>query len=193
MKYLYLLIIALFFNCNTERNKDQDRHDTDLTPGQRATVDADEDWNENQIQDFIREAAMIDKMQIRVGKIAQEKAANESVKIFGRLLEEDHTQSFNRLKQVAQTGQVNINDSLDQKHLEKVMDLQSSDGTAFDRKFLRMMIEGHIKDIKKFRKAQKSIKEDHEIKKWIDEALPALHRHRQKAEQLQTARNEGES
>lgn len=190
MKYFYLLIISLCFSCNTERNKEQDHYDTDLTPSQKATVETDEEWNQDQINDFIREAAMIDKMQIRVGKIAQEKAVNESIKIYGKMLEEDHTHSFNNLKDLAKNQQVNIPNSLDQEHLNKVKDLQSSNGAAFERKFLRMMIKGHIKDIEKFRRAQKSIKNDHEIKKWIDEALPALHRHRQKGEQLQQARDQ---
>lgn len=193
MKYFFLLIIILCFNCNNrERNKDQEHHDTGLTPSERATVEADGEWNEDQINDFIREAAMIDKMQIRVGRMAQKKASNESIKIYGRLLEDEHTHSLNNLKDLAQIQQVNIPDTLDQEHLNKVKELQSSNGAAFERKFLRMMIEGHIQDIEKYRRAQKSIKNDNEIKKWIDEALPALHRHQQKGEQLQQARQQDE-
>lgn len=192
MKYLFLIVIVACFSCNTEKRNDQDRYDTELTPSERLTVEADEEWNEDQIEDFMREAAMIDQMQIRAGNMAQEKAVNESIKIYGKLLVDDHTHSLNDLKELAQIQQVNIPDTLNQERQEKVRELESSSGAAFERKFLRMMIEGHIKDIEKYRKAQKSIQEDHEIKKWIDEALPALHRHQQKGEQLQQAGNEGE-
>lgn len=192
MKHLFLLIIILCFSCNSERKNEQDRYDTELTPSERITVEADEEWNEDQIEDFMREAAMIDNMQIRVGKMAQQKSINESIKIYGKLLVDDHTHSLNNLKELAQIQRINFPDTLKQEQLEKIRELESSTGAAFERKFLRMMIENHIEDIEKYRKAQKSIQDDHEIKKWIDEALPALHRHEQKGKQLQQARQENE-
>jgi putative membrane protein len=189
MKHLYLLIIIICFSCNKERNDEQAENHTGTS--EREVVEGEE-WNINQIEEFMREAAMIDKMQIRVGKMAQEKAVNESIKIYGKTLVDDHSYSLNKLKELAQIQQVIISDTLDQKHLEKVRELQSFSGNAFERNFLRMMIEGHMKDIEKYRNAQENISSDHTIKEWIDDTLPALHRHLQKAQQLQHAQHEDE-
>ena len=146
-------------------------------------------WGEEEISDFLEEAAIIDKWQISVGKMAQEKASNESVKIYGQLLVDEHTKSLNELQRVAQLQNITIPDTMDREHQQKVNELERLEGAAFERRFLQMMVEAHRDDIEKYEDAQENIPDDHEAKEWLDETLASLHRHHQKGQQLQ----EGES
>ena len=183
-KLLFIAIILITAGCNTERNREIENDENSVSYDEKKMAEG-EIWNENQIKDFMLHASMIDKMQIQVGKMAQEKAANESVGIYGKMIHDDHSYSLENLKPIAQRHQVNISDSLDNEHLAKVRELEVAEGQEFDRKFLDMMIEGHRKDIEKYEDALTNVQDGDEVKDWIDNSLTSLRRHLQKAQQLQ--------
>jgi len=50
---------------------------------------------------FIKEAAQGGLMEVQLGKLAQEKAADEKVKQVGKRMEQDHSKANDELKKIA--------------------------------------------------------------------------------------------
>jgi putative membrane protein len=126
--------------------------------------------------DFIRKAAMGGKMEVDLGNIAQTNAANERVKGFGNMMISDHGQANNELRQFAQARNVMLTDSLDKKMQDHMTSMQKMTGKAFDKHYMGMMVDDHVKDVKEFEKASTSAK-DPDLRAWAAKTLPVLQKH----------------
>jgi putative membrane protein len=126
---------------------------------------------------FVKEAAQGGMMEVQLGKIAQSKAANESVKDFGKRMEQDHTKANDELKKIAADKGVQVPSEIDKSHKSMVDKLEKSSGAKFDRDYMAAMVDDHKKDIKKFESAEKS--KDPDVKNFASQTLPTLKAHLQ--------------
>jgi putative membrane protein len=131
--------------------------------------------------DFIKEAAQGGMMEVQLGKAAQEKAASEKVKDFGKRMEQDHSKANDELKKIASDKGVQLSSDLDKKHKSKVDKLTKLSGAEFDRQYMRDMVSDHKDDIKKFQNEADKGK-DADLKKFASQTLPTLKEHLQLAE-----------
>jgi putative membrane protein len=131
--------------------------------------------------DFIKEADLGGLMEVELGKLAQDKAANEKVKEFGKRMEQDHSKVNSELKKLASDKGVQLATDLDKKHKSKVDKLAKLSGADFDKKYMQDMISGHKDDIKKFQRESDKAK-DSDVKKFAGQSLPTLKEHLQLAE-----------
>jgi len=132
---------------------------------------------------FVKEAAQGGLMEVQLGKIAQSKAANESVKDFGKRMEQDHSKANDELKNIAADKGVQISTELDKTHKSKVGKLEKLSGAKFDRDYMAAMVDDHKTDIKKFETASEKAK-DPDLKKFASQTLPTLKAHLQLAESV---------
>lgn len=92
---------------------------------------------------FIRDVASTNLLEIQLGKLAQQKAANSAVKEFGKRLVGDHTnlelQWFNTISKHGMT----FRPGLSSIHQQQLSQLQAVSGAEFDRAFMTAMIQGH--------------------------------------------------
>ena len=146
-------------------------------------------WTDGQVNEFVMYASMLDIAQIRIGEMAMEKGATAEIQNYGKLLKEDHKSSLARLKDIVEDKDMNIPDTLGKDFNQMILELQNARGSGFDRKLLDLMIKDHKKAIAKFENAKEHISNEDPINDWLDNSLPALHRHEQKAKQLQRALN----
>lgn len=178
---IFNMAIALFlFSCDggTRTADEADgtgTFDTDLTDNQ---------WDNERRSEFVKTAANINMKDIRAGEIAQNKAKDQSVKDYGQMLVNDHRDAQQKLQNAAQKENINVPQNLDEKHQEKVKELEQASAGDFRKKFLDMMVQGHEDAISKFEDAQKNLQSG-ELKTWVDNTLPALKKHRDRAKQLQ--------
>jgi putative membrane protein len=126
--------------------------------------------------DFIRKAAMGSKMEVDLGNTAQSNAAHERVKAFAAMMVTDHSQAGNELRQFAQGRNVVLSDSLDTKMQDHMTSMQKMKGKAFDKHYMGMMVDDHVKDVKEFEKASTSAK-DPDLRAWAAKTLPVLQKH----------------
>ena len=130
---------------------------------------------------FVKEAAQGGMMEVELGKIAQEKAASEKVKEFGKRMEQDHSKANDELKKLASDKGVQLSTALDSKHKSKVDKLSKMSGADFDKRYMSDMVSDHKEDIKKFQKEADKGK-DAELKQFASQKLPTLKEHLQLAE-----------
>jgi putative membrane protein len=140
-------------------------------------------WNKDDINKFVKDAALGSMMEIQLGKLAQQKAASSDVKNFGQMMVENHTAASQKLKDVAGKLNITLPSTLDEEHLKKVKEFQDLQGEAFDKKYMDFMVKDHKEDLSEFEKAQKNVTSQNDLKSWIDNTLPVLRKH------LETAQN----
>jgi len=63
--------------------------------------------------------------------------------------------------------------------------MKSLQGGEFDREFVNMVVAEHQKTVEMFRD-QQSTAQDPDLKKYVDDTLPILEMHLEKAQRLQT-------
>jgi putative membrane protein len=135
----------------------------------------------------------VNVMEIDMGKLA-EKNGTAPVKKYGAMLIKDHSQSDKDLTALAKKQglaklppYVPTNDAEKAEHktqMEAMANLKKIKGADFDREFLRMMVEGHEKELTKS-DAFIASTSDPALKTFLETRKTSLQRHADAAKELQ--------
>jgi putative membrane protein len=136
--------------------------------------------------DFYKKAAEGGMAEVDMGKVAQSKATNSSVKDFGAMMVSDHSAANDKLKALAASKSIDLpsSPSMDQKATKKR--LQMMPGDSFDRAYIKDMIKDHQEDIKEFQQEANSGK-DPDARAFAAATLPTLQTHLDKINQIAAA------
>jgi len=135
---------------------------------------------------FVQKAAVGGLAEVEMGKLAQQKAANDQVKQFGSHMVDDHSKANTELQQVASSKGITLPTDLDANHKSKVAKLEKLSGAQFDRAYMTEMVADHKKDVAEFRKQSTSGK-DGDIKGFAAKTLPTLEDHLKMAQSTDAA------
>lgn len=137
-----------------------------------------------QPQQFVDFAAQTDMTEAHVGQLAQDKAQSQAVKDYGQMLVTDHTKDYNDLTAAATKAGLSVPKGIDAKNSKMIAPLEKLKGTAFDQRFIQMMVSGHKAAISAY---TREIKEDQnaDIKNYAQTAMPVLQKHLDDATALQ--------
>lgn len=124
---------------------------------------------------FILQSAQDGMTEVKLGKIAENKADKAHVKEFGRQMIVDHTKANEALKQVAEKKGVKIPETLDAKHQAVVDKLKAKKGAAFDTHFTKQMVTDHQKVVDSL--SANVDNPDADLKKWVNDTLPTVKHH----------------
>lgn len=130
---------------------------------------------------FVHEAAIGGMYEVELGKIAEQKSADDAVKQFGARMVHDHSKANDELKQMAAAHGAQMPASLDKKHQREMERLQKLSGARFDRDYMKAMVADHKATISAFNK-EASSGHDSEVKGFAANTLPILQEHLQMAE-----------
>lgn len=134
---------------------------------------------------FADKAAEAGMAEVAAGKLAQEKAASDSVKQFGERMVRDHTNANEQLHQVASSQALSIPDKLDATGRKELDALSKLSGDKFDTTYMKKQVSHHEKVIKAFEKEAKS-GNDAAMKRFAADTLPTLKEHLKLAKQTQS-------
>lgn len=139
-------------------------------------------------EDFIKEAATSDMLEIDAAKIAQEKG-NPDEKKFAKQMITDHTKTSNDLKGLVPSETTSaVPTALDdssQKKLDKLKDTKPED---FASQYDPMQVSAHENAVSLFERYAKG-GDNEKLKDWAGKTLPALQHHLQMAEQMNNNRS----
>ena len=142
---------------------------------------------------FIEEAAQGGMAEVELGKLAEQKAASDQVKQFGKKMADDHQKANEQLKKIAANKGVNLPADLSSSDRREYDKLQKKSGADFDREYMKEMVSDHKKDVKDFESAAKSAN-DPDVKNFASTTLPTLHQHLDLAQQTENvAKSEGKT
>lgn len=122
-------------------------------------------------------------MEVELGQLAQQKAQAVSVKDFGTRMVTDHSKANDELKALAAQKNLQYPTELEHKQRSMVDKLAKLSGSDFDKKYMKMMVKDHTKDVKEFHKAVKKVK-DADLNAWAAKTLPTLEQHLQQAKDV---------
>ena len=122
------------------------------------------------------EAANGGMTEVELGKLAQQKATSDRVKNFGAMMVSDHGKAGDKLKQIAAAKSIVLPDKLSDKSQKDLDGLNKKTGNDFDKAYIKMMIDDHKKDVDKFKKGSKDLK-DADLKNFASETLPVIQMH----------------
>ena len=129
-----------------------------------------------QDQKFAIKAAKGGTMEVELGRLATIKAHNAAVKSFGRRMITDHTESGNKLKELAKRKGMRLSAAMDVAQHAEMKRLSKLRGVQFDRAYMEMMVADHEKDVSEFEK-QANSGNDRDFKAFAAEVLPTLKLH----------------
>jgi putative membrane protein len=135
-------------------------------------------------QDFVKEAATSDMLEIAAAKVAQDKG-NAKEKKFAEQMITDHTKTSSDLKGMVGSGDVkaDIPANLDDSSQKKLDKLRETRDQAFASEYDPMQVSVHKDAVSLFERYAKG-GEDPKLKDWAGKTLPALQHHLEMAEEM---------
>jgi len=124
---------------------------------------------------FINKAASGGMLEVELGNLSAQNGASPRVKQFGQMMVKEHAEVNSNLKNIADQFKVALPDSMLPEHAHHKMELSKTRGKAFDKAYMKMMVEDHRADIAEFEKAAKS--NSAMIKNFALQTLPLLQKH----------------
>jgi putative membrane protein len=140
-------------------------------------------------QDFVKEAATSDMLEIAAAKVAQDKG-NADEKKFAEQMITDHTKTSTDLKNMVASGDVkaDIPKDLDKSSLDKLDKLRDAKASDFASDYDPMQVSAHKDAVSLFERYSKS-GDNAKLKDWAGKTLPTLQHHLEMAENLDKKRD----
>lgn len=122
---------------------------------------------------FMNTAAAGGMAEVKLGKMAEQKAQNADVKAFAQKMVEDHSKAGDELKQLAEQKKVMLPPDVLPVHKQLMEKLSKLNGADFDKEYVKAMVEDHKKDVTVFENASKTAG-DADVKEFATKTLPTL-------------------
>jgi putative membrane protein len=133
--------------------------------------------------EFLACAARDGLAEVRLAKLAAEKATDPQVKDLAQVTLADFEKSNDHLRQVAARLGVALPADLDRQQRWDYTSLARLDGMYFHRYYVNMMAEYHVKEVREYRH-EVGTSGDAALRQYAAATLPALKADREKAQQL---------
>lgn len=116
------------------------------------------------------------------GNLATERGSNERYKAYGKRIMRDQDNLMHELRTLAESKNLQLPVEMSEEKTEELARLKKASGESFDRRFRRMIIKDHKRDIRLFEKAVES--QDADIRAFAKKHLPLLEEHLEQARAL---------
>jgi putative membrane protein len=134
-------------------------------------------------EDFIKEAAMSDMLEIEAAKVAQQKGDADDKK-FADMMITDHTKTSTELKGLTPADlKAAMPTSLDSSHQKKLDKLKDTKPEDFASEYDSMQVSAHKDAVSLFERYAKG-GDNAALKDWAGKTLPALQHHLDMAQKL---------
>jgi putative membrane protein len=181
--------IIMLPSCSS--NSTSEKKDTKEVAMEKNEEKFDGDKAEEKVEEKLDDAKFLVKVseinleEIALGKLAQEKGMDQSVKDLGKMMENAHTKAQFELTGLAAKKNMSIPTENTQDVKDAYNDLSKKTGADFDKAFTDKMVSGHKNAIDKFEHAVESDCKDADVKAWASNTLPELRKHLEHAQATQ--------
>jgi putative membrane protein len=144
-------------------------------------------------QQFVQKAAADNIGEIQLGRLATQRAESPSVKQFAERVVDDHTKALDALTTAAGQSGTQVTRELDDKHREIHERLSRLQGAAFDREYMKTMVQAHEDAVNMLedraerapRAAGTAVESpEGRVNQWAADTLPVVQTHLQQAKQI---------
>jgi putative membrane protein len=132
---------------------------------------------------FVHSALEGGNAEVKLGQLAAQKGNSEDVKQFGQKMVDDHTKLGDQMKQIAQQQGIQVPEGIPSKDKALEARLNSLSGDAFDKAYIKAMVQDHKKDLSEFKKEASSGNAT-SIKDAASQGAQVISEHLQMAQQM---------
>jgi putative membrane protein len=173
LMYFFVTVLFALSSCQTTDEK-----------ASAAKKDKQQDIEEIQeANEFLTEVATGVYKEVELSRLALQKASITKVKEFAKNMITDYDKNIAGLKELAGRKNLQIVLQEDDELKGQIKKLSSLEGVAFDKEYIRMMVEDHEEDVEKFNRQVKKGR-DIETKAFASGKLNILRHHLDMAKTL---------
>ncbi|HJR15623.1 MAG TPA: DUF4142 domain-containing protein [Gemmatimonadales bacterium] len=134
---------------------------------------------------FIRNVDASHFLQVRLGRLAQEKGRDSDVKRFGERMERDHGAFQEQWNNMASRNNMPYKSGMGPEHKSELDRLEKLSGRAFDRAYMTFMIQSHNGYLNYWRNEGRSARSA-PVRTLVNRGLPTLEEHMEMARRIAT-------
>jgi putative membrane protein len=131
--------------------------------------------------EFLRQAMIGNLTEIKLGQLAEQRAASPQVKQLAQQMVDAHTKANDQIQPLAKQKNAEVPTDLDRNNKRTEERLSKLNGDAFDRAYLDVLVKNHREDVERFTRESKTGK-DTEVRDLASKMLPDLQHHLQMAQ-----------
>jgi putative membrane protein len=136
---------------------------------------------------FAMKAAQGNMAEVALGKLATQNAKSNDVKKFGQKMVDDHSKAEQDLEGVASKDNLTLPKAVNAEQKAEEKRLSKLNGPAFDRAYMRLMVQDHTKDVAEFRKESNSTAANSDLRDFAKRTYPTLEEHLTMAKSIKDA------
>jgi putative membrane protein len=168
-KYIYMVVAAgAFAACGGE---------------QPSPVETADSVASKQDVEFMVKAVNGAQFEVVLGHLAETNGAKPGVKRFGEMMVRDHSMGGETLRGLAASKRIVMPDTLSNQQEKERKELEKKNGAAFDKAYVKMMVDDHKEDISEFQRAAINAN-DPDIRALAAANIPILQQHLDSAQSL---------
>ena len=167
----------------TSPTHDTPRTTTQSPPASQPSRDAGKTSMSKQDAKLLEDLARANMAEVALGKLAEQKAASDDVKKFGKHMVDDHSKMLDQGGKIAKSKNVQPPSGPDKKQQASHKKLEGLSGEQFDRAFMEQMVKDHEQALKLVNQAAQNAR-DPELKAMAKEAAPEVQEHLKMAREL---------
>ena len=141
---------------------------------------------------FVKDLYSANQFEVQLGQLAAQKAQDDQIKQFARMMVQDHQKANQQLKQIAQSAQVQVQDQLDPVHQAKLQKFQQIPASQWDRKYINSQAAAHMMSVLELRYESQNA-QDPAVKQFAAQQLPGMEKHLKMATDIATKQAGGEA
>jgi putative membrane protein len=126
---------------------------------------------------FVRKAAQGNMAEVSLGKLALQQSQNDDVKKFGQRMVDDHGKAEQELEGLASKNNLTLPQDVNAQQKAEQERLSKLSGPAFDRAYMRLMVQDHVKDVAEFQKESNNSAANADLKDFASRTYPTLKDH----------------
>lgn len=162
--------------------------------GETDTTELAEDINDRKLENTLLEddaefavwAADEGLTVVRLSELAAARADNPEVRQLATAIVGDHEQAINELKMLAESKGIVLPVAPGTENQRDYDQLAERTGADFEKEYIDYTVREHKKMVEKYRDEADEA-QDPEVRSWINDKIPVLQQHLQKAEATQDA------
>jgi putative membrane protein len=188
---LLAVLVACQRNTNGVQAAREERAASASNPGAADGADQNSLSAEDRNVAFKIEQSHIEEMDL--ARYVRDKTNNHDVKGYAKMLIDDHNDALNKLQSILKDK--NVDQSTNMKRQDEASNmsmLQNSSGSVLDRQYMSMMVQDHQKDLDELKNAEATV-QNQDLKKYIQDIIPVVQNHLDKAQEIENNLNKTES
>jgi putative membrane protein len=172
---------AFFIACGDDADDNAGEENSDTTAVTRNDAESSNDSALNskaaeKNAQFVVDVVASNYGEVKLAKLAQQKASNSELKDVAKQLEADHSAVLADLKQLASTKGISIPTEETGEAKDKLKELTDGKTSEFDKEWCETLMDSHKTSITKFENAANDLS-DPDIKNFVNTVLPKLRTH----------------